>query len=263
MVPAVPFDRFRAQIKALLGEYSIVPLGRLDADDSPGDPRPSIALTFDDDYACHARLVAPWLATQGVAATFFWSGRDQLGLGPYWWQRLESAIRSEGLGAVASVLGLSARTPAHLAAQIEGTDRVELIRSWAVSDDDLASDSDAGRLAALGFDVGFHTARHDRLMELSDVSLADALAFGRHELAATFGQPIDRIAYPHGKAGVREAEAARSAGFSAGYTGTGRPVAVQSDPLLRSRWEPGPMAPSRLVRDVAVRLNRRDDAPSR
>src|SRR4029453_16740678 len=93
------------------------------------------------------------------------------------------------------------------------------------------------RLAQAGFEIGFHTLRHDYLPALSDGDLARAMREGRAELAQAADANPEVIAYPHGGAGAREAAAARTAGFRFGYTGTAHAVRPTSDRLLLGRVE--------------------------
>jgi hypothetical protein len=88
IVPCVPVEQFRQHVEALLTMGNIVPTGELIT--SRRSRRPRFALTFDDDYATHFSYVLPVLRELSVPATFFLSGRALHGLGPYWWEVLES-----------------------------------------------------------------------------------------------------------------------------------------------------------------------------
>jgi peptidoglycan/xylan/chitin deacetylase (PgdA/CDA1 family) len=116
--------------------------------------------------------------------------------------------------------------------------------------------SDVEALAAAGFEIGFHTRRHDRLPELPDDELADALVTGRAELAAAAGADTRVIAYPHGRSDPRVAAAARSAGFDIGYTDLPRVVKPGDDPLLLGRLLPSFLSVGRLRSQLAKVLVR-------
>jgi peptidoglycan/xylan/chitin deacetylase (PgdA/CDA1 family) len=125
--------------------------------------------------------------------------------------------------------------------------------STLASDDGLRAD-DVQSLVAAGFDVGFHTLRHDLLPALPGKALERALDEGHDALAAVVGTRLDLISYPYGKADERVADAARAAGFLLGFT-TGRsPVTPKTEPLLVPRIPPA-MSPGktalRLARAVA------------
>jgi peptidoglycan/xylan/chitin deacetylase (PgdA/CDA1 family) len=97
---------------------------------------------------------------------------------------------------------------------------------------------DIRALVALGFDIGFHTLRHEALPGLSDDELEQALHDGRDGLAAVVGRPLAVISYPHGKADARVADAARAAGFARGFITGRRAVTDDTDPLLIPRLPP-------------------------
>ena len=111
---------------------------------------------------------------------------------------------------------------------------------------------DVKRLAAAGFEIGFHTLHHDALPALDDRVLAEAMIEGKGALERTAGTPIAAVAYPHGKADRRVAEAARAAGYRRGFTGSGQAVgARQRSP------DAGPADPGLgTVGDLALGLAR-------
>jgi peptidoglycan/xylan/chitin deacetylase (PgdA/CDA1 family) len=72
-------------------------------------------------------------------------------------------------------------------------------------------------LAESGWEVGSHTVRHRRLSQLSQSDLERELVDSRTALLKRFDR-CDTIAYPHGDADRRVAEAADAAGYLAGFT---------------------------------------------
>jgi peptidoglycan/xylan/chitin deacetylase (PgdA/CDA1 family) len=107
--------------------------------------------------------------------------------------------------------------------------------------DEGLSASAVHQLVAEGFQIGFHTRRHDVLPRLSDSELRAALTAGREPLERIAGRALTEIAYPHGHADLRVAHAASEAGFTTGLMWRGGPVGEQESPLLVDRvdgWAP-------------------------
>lgn len=71
-------------------------------------------------------------------------------------------------------------------------------------------------LAALGIEIGAHTASHPDLSTLTDAAAEDELRRGRDELEEVLGAPVDVVAYPFGSASAPVRAAAARAGFCAG-----------------------------------------------
>jgi peptidoglycan/xylan/chitin deacetylase (PgdA/CDA1 family) len=88
-----------------------------------------------------------------------------------------------------------------------------------------------------GFELGFHSARHYLLTTLDDHRLDRELTDGREVLHEISGKPITTMAYPHGKADARVAEATRAAGFELAFTGGSKRLDRTTDPLLVPRTE--------------------------
>jgi len=215
-----------------------------------------VALTFDDDLPSHVSHTAPLLRRLGAPAAFFLCGASLHGPWRFWWEDLQAALasgvlRADGLpGAgedlVASALAGEHRAPKRLAMAIEElpasrrADVASLLRSIAGE-----APSEAGLrahqarlLADSGFEIGFHTLRHDRLPPLNDDELRAALRDGRAELEAATNHALTAVSYPHGLGDRRVADAAREAGFELGFTGEGRAVTAEDDPLLLPRIGP-------------------------
>ncbi|MEA2301210.1 MAG: hypothetical protein QOE44_1745 [Solirubrobacteraceae bacterium] len=71
-------------------------------------------------------------------------------------------------------------------------------------------------LAAGGWEIGSHTARHPRLTDLGDRELDRELVRSRDECQRRLGAECTSIAYPYGDVDRRVALAARRAGYLAG-----------------------------------------------
>jgi peptidoglycan/xylan/chitin deacetylase (PgdA/CDA1 family) len=256
VVPAVSADLFRRHVEALADVADIVSLEEL-LGDLRRRGRPRVALTFDDDFVSHADHALPVLASAGLRATFFLSGRSLHGLGPYWFELLDDLVVSNGVKGAAQRLGIETADLHALVAVCE-SDRRMPERLAAEAGFVLARHLDGGQIRSLadaGMSIGFHTLQHSVLTRLHDEELLDALMRGRAELENAVGRRLRLFAYPHGKADARVARATADAGFSAAWTG--RPTAMRrgSNRMLLGRWEPGPAEVDVLLVGVALRLN--------
>jgi peptidoglycan/xylan/chitin deacetylase (PgdA/CDA1 family) len=256
VVPAVTEDTLREQLQLLGSLGEVVPLEALL---SPGGRRPRFAVTFDDDYTEHLRHALPVLQVLGVPATFFLGGRRLDGPGSYWWLALEVLLQEQGPYEVARQLGARSARPADLALLCERSAdaRTAVCARATVPDEALL---DAPGLVALasggGVAVGFHTAAHPLLTSLDDAAVEGAVVAGREELERLLSCELSLFAYPHGKAGTREAAAVRRAGFRAAWTGRPSPATAADPPHLRGRWEAGMLSGKAFGAAVAVRLHR-------
>jgi peptidoglycan/xylan/chitin deacetylase (PgdA/CDA1 family) len=270
LVPAMGTKRFEAQVAYLRRHYRLVTASQL-ADAvvrrRPGQRIP-VAITFDDDLRSHVTHAMPILRRLGAPATFFLCGASLESAHEFWWERLQRAWDRglvdgrllEELDAVAPAAGQSAIR--HTAAAIQ---RLPPQRREALSEQ-LASrlgpdppdaglrGGDAAALAEAGFEIAFHTLRHDSLPALDDSALAAALAEGRTQLEEVAATSISTIAYPHGSADRRVAAAARAAGYRFGFAGCGGAVTAGADPLLLDRRYPHPGSRADFAFDVARAL---------
>lgn len=242
LVPPHGLALFEAQLRHLRARYRLVPAKDILAAAAARrrGQRFPVAITFDDDLASHVRLAGPVLQRAGAPATFFLCGASLERPFSFWWERLQRAV-DRGLDPPLEGTGVH-----QLAERIEamGPQERDAVATQLAAE--LGPDpedaglraSDVRALVAAGFDVGFHTLRHDRLVTLPDDDLARAMTEGRAALEATLGRPLSLIAYPHGKADHRVARAARNAGFQLGFTGVPEPVVPGGDPLLFGRVVP-------------------------
>jgi len=255
LVPSIPQPLFRRMLEALLEAGDVVPLEALlrPATDSR---RPRFALTFDDDWMSHHEGALPILRSLGLTATFFLSGRALHGLGPLWFERLDSLIASAGIRAAARRVGVPAADADQLAlaceSDVELQQRVDRMSDAGVP---RLGRAEIRALSDAGMTIGFHTLEHRVLPLLGSAVLEDALARGRAELEEAARAPTRVFAYPHGRGDPRAAERLRRAGFVAAFTGRPRPVRPGDDPYLLGRWEPGPVDLDCFVTRLGVRLN--------
>jgi peptidoglycan/xylan/chitin deacetylase (PgdA/CDA1 family) len=240
----VAYDTFRGQLRHLRRWYRVVPASVL-----PGAvarrarwERIPVAISFDDDLVSHVRYAVPALEELSLPATFFLTGATMEHQAEFWWQLLQRAwdrgLLDDGIAASWGVIdrepaptirdvarALQATAPAQRDAVIERLREL-------VGDEPKPSTLNRrqiARLAQLGFEIGFHTRRHDDLVSLDDEALADAMVMGRAELERVVAAPLRVIAYPHGRADARVAKCAGDAGFAAGYVADGTAVSTDSE----------------------------------
>ena len=99
LVPAHDTRLFEAQIRYVRERYRIVRAEQLvdaAAARRPGERFP-VAITFDDDLACHTSIVAAAPLDRQATATFFLTGASLEEPFTFWWQHLQRAL-DEGAG---------------------------------------------------------------------------------------------------------------------------------------------------------------------
>jgi peptidoglycan/xylan/chitin deacetylase (PgdA/CDA1 family) len=254
LVPALGTARFEAQVRHLRSRYRVVPASELRdaALERRRGRRIPVAITFDDDLSSHISEATPILRRVGVPATFFLCGASLERPHEFWWERLQRAWNRrvvderilERLGATdlhperAPIRRVAAAIEHLPAGRREAL--AEELRTLVGPDPEDAGlrASDVARLAEAGFEIGFHTRRHDRLPALDDRSLADAMTDGKADLERAAQGSIGAISYPHGESDRRVADAAHAAGYRFGFAATGRAIGAPSDPLLLDRRYP-------------------------
>jgi peptidoglycan/xylan/chitin deacetylase (PgdA/CDA1 family) len=272
LVPSLGVRLFEEQLLHLQRTYHVVSPSRLlDAmlDRRAGDRFP-VAITFDDDLRSHVDIAAPMLLSGGLPAAFFLCGAVAGATSSFWWEDLQELVDhpdAEPLQlrswpeldlapaarrtpyAIHEAAGLIERLPPErrdaVAAELRGRVRPRPRGLTA---------SDTGTLASSGFEIGFHTRRHYLLTTLDDTTLGTALTEGRQELDAAARQRLRMLAYPHGKADQRVAEAARSAGYDYGFTASDACVFPDTDALLLGRVEAQAVPIGYFARSLAALL---------
>jgi peptidoglycan/xylan/chitin deacetylase (PgdA/CDA1 family) len=178
-------------------------------------------------------------------------------------RRLDPALATHGAEEVLAALEIDAPTIHELGRQLE---ELPPARRDQLSDRlcelTVPDPPDAGlraaqvqTIAAAGFEVGFHTLRHDALTTLDDGQLAAAMSNGRVPLEQLAG-PMESFAYPHGRADRRAIEAVRAAGFRHAFTTTGEAITGEDNPLALSRVEAPLHSVGELAYAVASALRR-------
>jgi len=267
LVPALGTRLFTRQVRYLRSRYALVTASDLlcaAAARTTGSPFP-LALTLDDDLHSHLTVAGPALRRHGATATFFLTGASLDERHTFWWEHLQTVvdhglelpaeIRAEAGGATSiHELGraIEALPPAGRA-RVDAA--LEALAGPGCGDEGLRRD-DVADLSSQGFEIGFHTIRHDRLTTLDDDSLARALEDGRRDLEAASRRPVTSIAYPHGAGDDRVARAAERAAFRTGFTGQPEAVRPGSDPLLLGRVSPSYTSLGELAFDIAWMLFR-------
>jgi peptidoglycan/xylan/chitin deacetylase (PgdA/CDA1 family) len=276
ILPAVSSSAFAAQLRHLRRSYRVVPASELLEAVARRRrwQRFPISITFDDDLASHVRGALPALRQANLTATFFLGGAALQEPHSFWWEDLQRAVDGrlvapDGVphvheAEVRAVLERSPRAILDLAGAIvrlEPRKKAEVAAALREAAGPPAADSglrapDVRAIVDAGCTVGFHTLRHAALPSLSDSELEEALTEGRDALAAAAGRRPELIAYPHGKADRRVADAAHAAGFALGFTTARGPVTPDTDPLLIPRTVADQSASDlrlRLARAFALR----------
>ena len=268
ILASMPEDVFVRQVRHLRRHYCVVAAGdMLEAvRRRRRGQRFPVAITFDDDLSSHVRDAAPALQRERVTATFFLGGTSLREPRPFWWEDLQRAVDNQlvAAGAVPHVAADDLRAALERAPKaifrvaatlerLEPAERAEAaaaLRSAVGSANGEAGlkEADVRGLADAGFEVGFHTLRHDALPALSDGELDAALRDGREALESAAGTKLELISYPYGKADERVARAAAAAGFRLGYTTERGQVTPETEPLLVPRIPPAPSVGKTVLR---------------
>ena len=253
LVPTLATSSFEERLEVLVDGYRVVSASHIleVAVGGRNEPVP-VALTFDDDLDSHLEVVAPILLQRGLPATFFVGPPLPAGAA-FWWEDLQAladggelpsrldSLPGMDLGPVArrepNAIHALGRTIESLPADERDAVADELHRLAGRSTRRRLDGQGMAALVEAGFELGFHTARHYLLTTLDDVRLDRELTDGREVLSEISGKPITTMAYPHGKADARVAEAVRAAGFEVAFTGGSKRVDRTTDALLAPRAE--------------------------
>jgi len=270
--PRLSLASFRTGLEHLRRSYDVVPAHELyqRIERRTRTARIPVALTFDDDLESHHSIVAPLLMELGLPASFFLTGSGLQGPPAFWWDDLDElyargqrreVLREAGLGAdrlaLKAPIGMVSKTIQMMAPERRDklAQRLREMVGVAPREPGLSA-ANVRKLAADGFEIGFHTRSHYQLQTLSDHALEQALRDGLGDLAEAAGRPIVGIAYPHTGADLRVAAAAAAAGFELGFTGNNRPVRPDDHPLLTERIDAWPCTADgfafRLARTLAA-----------
>jgi peptidoglycan/xylan/chitin deacetylase (PgdA/CDA1 family) len=272
LVPALSTRLFETQLKHLRTAYRVVPPSQLlDAalERRAGDRFP-IALTFDDDLRSHVDIVGPALEQAGLPAAFFLCGASLDASHSFWWEDLQAIADRRDLPSLRlrSLPELDLRpvvrgVPYAIHRAAEAIERLARAKHDAVAAElrvlalgrrrRLAA-RDVAALAAAGFEIGFHTRRHYLLTTLDELELGTAMIEGREELETIIGRRLTMMAYPHGKASARVAEAARSADYEIAFTASPTCVGPATHKHMLGRAEVTSTPTSAFAQMVTLKL---------
>jgi peptidoglycan/xylan/chitin deacetylase (PgdA/CDA1 family) len=257
LVPPRDRSLFRRELRYLRLKYRPVPAADFAAAVAARRrwERFPVCVTFDDDLSSHLEHALGPLQEETVPATFFLSGASLHGPRNFWWERLQRVFdRGVPFRRVTDLLPPAAaervnddepdiREIARIIRDLPPQDRDKLdAQLLEVAGPDPAESGlraeAVARLTGAGCAIGFHTRAHHTLVQITNRELEHALLDGRDELEALVKCPVDLIAYPHGGADQRVAEAASHAGFRAGFTGQRSAMTAAADPMLIGRFQP-------------------------
>jgi peptidoglycan/xylan/chitin deacetylase (PgdA/CDA1 family) len=254
LVPPKERSRFHRELRYMRRNFRPVPAGKFATSVTARRrlERFPVCVTFDDDLSSHFEQAFRPLTEEGVPATFFVCGASLQGPRSFWWERLQRAF--DGGVPLRHIVDL---LPPRAAKRLDGQeldihtvaaivkglgpverDEVDARLLEVAGPDPPESGLRTEAISALiagGCAIGFHTRRHDELVQLNDRELEQALFDGRDELEALMNRPVDLIAYPHGVADRRVAEAASRAGFKSGFTARRCAMTYSADPMLIGR----------------------------
>jgi peptidoglycan/xylan/chitin deacetylase (PgdA/CDA1 family) len=255
LVPPLGIKGFEAHVRYLNRRCRLVRASELldAARQRRRGERFPVAITFDDDLPSHVRGAMPVLERHGAPATFFLCGASLERPFAFWWERLQRAWDRGGVdqGMLEELAAGDGNPRDATIKQVAAAIRaVPPGRRHAVAEELVARggpdppDSgmragDVERLAAAGFEIGFHTLHHDALPGLDDPALSEAMIDGKSGLERAAETPVVAIAYPYGKADRRVADAARTAGYRWGFTSSAQTIGPESDRLMLGRHDPG------------------------
>ncbi len=199
-------------------------------------PKPLVAITFDDGYQDNHDFAAPVLAQTGLPATFF--AISDLANTPAspWYDRMARAVQSlnaQGRGVAADGLlastladGASVREIVAQAKKLGSAQRATLLESL-LKTAGRAAGSRADRmmtwdeLKALqrqGHEIGSHSCTHEILPLLDDAALAREIRDSKQKLEAALGTPVRTLCYPNGDYDVRTTQLAKESGYLCAVT---------------------------------------------
>jgi peptidoglycan/xylan/chitin deacetylase (PgdA/CDA1 family) len=223
-------DLLRAQL-ALLARRGLTPvtvsqgLARL----ASGEPRRTVAMSFDDGYADNVRRALPLLAETGARATFFLTaGLIEERRAPWWDElvhlltatrrgQLEHGDRVHGLVDDAGRgRALRALLPAFRVPPLEQRTLLDgLAGRLGVAPPapcELATWEECGALRIAGMELGAHTLTHPFLTTLPAADQAAEIAGSFALIARRLGERPCGLAYPGGDHDAASVAAARDAG---------------------------------------------------
>jgi peptidoglycan/xylan/chitin deacetylase (PgdA/CDA1 family) len=150
---------------------------------NPSPARPTLAVTFDDNYRSVLEVAKPILDRYGYPGTLYvptdWVGDRR----PMTWSGIDRWLGTEHEHELHSL-------------------------TW----------EELRGLDAAGWEIGSHTCSHPHLQQLPDTELARELEESKARIEAELGKPCTSLAYPYGDWDERVRAAAEAAGYRAAGT---------------------------------------------
>lgn len=218
-------------------------------------PDHALAITFDDAYANLLDEAIPELARRGYAATIFASSLGfGNGSGIYWFDELDVRLASRPDPSAPARMGDRDLDPAEIRRHLKSlpkeerdAEMVHLRERHPVPD--AAFDpyrvmcaADLRRVAAMGFDVGGHTASHVILGREDEASQREEVISNHAAIGDATGHPPALFAYPNGRRGdigAATRRIVREAGYRLAVTTEEGFVGRDTDPFLVPRISAG------------------------
>lgn len=229
---AMPETWFRGQMAWLSEKARVLPLDRalVDLEAEPDrDPRPRIAVTFDDGYADNFDVAAPILKRCGLRATFFICTAPVRSASHLWYDSIaEGTLRwgSQGIKGRLASIPLGGASDAHAIVAVL-KDAPDAVRRAAVNEverglgrderkyrSDVMTAEQIRGLAAAGHEIGSHTETHPIVPRLGATEAADELRRSKAWLEETIGKPVAGFCYPNGDHTPETRDWVAQAGYS-------------------------------------------------
>ena len=112
------------------------------------------------------------------------------------------------------------------------------VSDFSVVEQEMVNWDQLREMDAAGFSAQPHTITHPLLTQIDDATLERELIEPKEVIESELGRPADLLAYPRGRAtdfDQRVVDAARKAGYHAGYTTVPASVRQDSDPYRLPR----------------------------
>ena len=211
----LPRQQFAAQLELLARTHEVVPLKDVLEEVPRRSRRPRAAITFDDGSWGALSAGVAELRRVGLPATLFVTP-GRLGRHAFWWDRLGAPDDGE----------VPADIRRHALTVLRGED--EAIVAWAghrvaaqATVPECARTATEAELAQAlnvpGISVGAHTWSHPNLAALGATELQAELERPLEWLRSRWPATLPVVSYPYGLTSPRVREAARQAGYRAGF----------------------------------------------